>query len=235
MNASPSKSRNRRPGRSIVTARTGPSPLMIGAIVLIVLFAGAVGFGIYRSERHANGPLVFPAGGDAAGVTIGKMSAPVTIDVYVDLQCPLCQRFEHDAGPAIDGFLASGRAKVKYHPMAFLDRMSSTDYSSRASNSTGCAADAGVFPVYLKLLFANQPPEGGDGLTDEQLIEYGRQAGAGPAFAGCLQDRRYAAWTKSVTDIASQANVNGTPTVLVDGRKVESTTAALTDAVHTAR
>jgi protein-disulfide isomerase len=229
MNASGSKSR-KRAGRSVVTARSGPSPTMIAAIVVVLLFAAAVGFGVYRSQQ-AKGPLVIPAGGDAAGMTIGQASAPTTVDIYLDLQCPVCQRFEKAAGAAIDGLVKAGQAKVVYHPMAFLDEMSSTRYSSRASASTGCAADAGVFPAYLKLLYDNQPPEHGVGLSDEQLIAFGHQAGAGDGFASCVQTNRYANWTKSVTDAGSRADVTGTPTVLVNGRKIDPNPAALTEAV----
>ena len=66
-------------------------------------------------------------------------------------------------GDTIDQLVASGAAKVIYHPLAYLDRFSSTQYSSRSSAASGCAAAAGVFVPFAKLLYANQPPENGDG------------------------------------------------------------------------
>jgi protein-disulfide isomerase len=115
--------------------------------------------------------------------------------------------------------------------VAYLNRFSSTQYSSRSSAAAGCAADAGVLPGFARLLFANQPPEGGDGLPDEQLVALGTQAGAGPGFATCVQDGRYAGWTRSVTDAASRAGITATPTVLVNGREVGRTAEALRAAV----
>jgi protein-disulfide isomerase len=155
----------------------------------------------------------------------------VTIDLYLDFQCPACAHYEQQAGATIDELVASGRARVVYHPVAYLNRYSSTQYSSRSSAAAGCAADAGVLPRFAQLLYANQPPEGGDGLPDEQLVALGTQAGAGPGFTTCVQDGRYADWTRSVTDAASRVGITATPTVLVNGREVERTAEALRAAV----
>ncbi|TWF81841.1 protein-disulfide isomerase [Pseudonocardia hierapolitana] len=213
--------------RTLATRR-GPSTLTLVAVVVLVLFAGAVGFGVYRAQAGAG---ALPAGATAAGVAVGNPDAPVTIDLYLDFQCPACAQYEQQAGATIDELVASGRARVVYHPVAYLNRFSSTQYSSRSSAAAGCAADAGVLPRFAQLLYANQPPEGGDGLPDEQLVALGTQAGAGLGFATCVQDGRYAAWTRSVTDAASRAGITATPTVLVNGREVERTAEALRAAV----
>jgi protein-disulfide isomerase len=118
--------------------------------------------------------------------------------------------------------------------VAYLNRFSSTQYSSRSSAAAGCAADAGVFPEFAELLYANQPPEGGAGLPEEQLVALGTQAGAGPDFGTCVQDGRYADWTRSVTDAASQVGIAATPTVLVNGQEVARSVEALRSAVTAA-
>ena len=207
-----------------ITVRRGPSTMTLVAVVVLVLFAGAVGFGVYRAGA---GTGELPAGATAAGVTVGNPDAPATIDLYLDFQCPACAQYEQQAGATIDQLVTSGQAKIVYHPVAYLNRFSSTQYSSRSSAAAGCAADAGVLPRFAQLLYSNQPPEGGDGLPDDQLVALGTQAGAGPGFATCVQDGRYSGWTRSVTDAASQAGVTGTPTVLVNGREVAHTAEAL--------
>ena len=93
------------------------------------------------------GPATRSAGrGDADRATVGQASAPATIDVYLDFQCPVCKTFEERADATIDELVAAGQAEVVYHPVAYLDRLSSTRYASRAAQASGCAADAGVFP-----------------------------------------------------------------------------------------
>jgi hypothetical protein len=114
-----------------------------------VLFAGAGagGFGVYRAQTAAG---VLPAGATAAGVVVGVVvgnpDAPVTIDLYLDFQCPACAQYEQQAGATIDELVGSGQAMVVYHPVAYLNRFASTQYSSRSSAAAGCAADAGVLP-----------------------------------------------------------------------------------------
>lgn len=208
--------------------RRSPSAVTLVAVVVLVLFAGAVGFGVYRARADTG---AVPAGATAAGVTVGNPDAPATIDLYLDFQCPVCAQYEQQTGATIDELVASGQAKVVYHPVAYLNRFSSTRYSSRSSAAAGCAADAGVLPRFAQLLFANQPPESGDGLPEDQLIAIGTQAGAGTGFATCVQDDRYADWSRSVTDAASQAGVTGTPTVLVNGNAIDHTADALRSAV----
>lgn len=214
---------SRKAGRA---ARRGPSAVLIAAVVVIVLFAGAVGFGIWYAQRPA-GDVVVPPGATATGVTVGDAAAPHTIDVYLDFLCPVCRAYEEQSGATIDALVASGKAKVVYHPIAILDRLSSTEYSSRAVAASGCAAAAGVFPQFAKLLYANQPPENSAGLTDAQLVALAKQAGAPDSVAQCVTDGTYRGWADGVTDAASKAGVNGTPTVLVDGRRVALTDEAL--------
>ncbi|HEX4361592.1 MAG TPA: thioredoxin domain-containing protein [Pseudonocardia sp.] len=225
-----------RSNRSVVTARRGPSLVMIVGIVVVLLFAGVVGFGVYRTQHQTESGAI-PVNATASGVTVGQASAPAAVDIYLDFQCPVCRGYEQQSGPTLDSLIASGAAKVTYHPLAFLDRSSSTKYSTRASEAAGCAAQDGpaVFAQYVKLLYANQPPEGGDGLPESQLISLGQQAGAGANFAGCVSANTFAHWTAALTDAASKAGIDATPTVEVNGKQIDNTDAALRQAVAAAK
>ncbi|MDQ3151158.1 MAG: DsbA family protein [Actinomycetota bacterium] len=212
--------------------RGGPSGAAV-AVVLVVGFAAVVGFGLYRAQQPD--VVAIPPGASAEGVAVGRADAPITVDVYVDFQCPACRQYEQLAGDTLDQLVGSGTARVVYHPVAYLDRFSSTRYSSRSSAAAGCAAAAGVFPGFAERLFAAQPPEGGDGLPAAQLIDLGVAAGADRvATAACVREGRYAGWTEQLTDTASRRGVTATPTVLVAGRPVELSVTALRDAVERA-
>ncbi|MGI5130927.1 thioredoxin domain-containing protein [Pseudonocardia sp. CA-107938] len=213
-------------GKGALGRRRGPSAALIAAIVVVVLFAGAVGFGVWYAQRPASGGPV-PTGTTAAGVTVGNPSAPHTVDAYLDFLCPICRAYEQQSGATLDQLISTGQAKVVYHPIAILDRLSSTQYSSRAAAASGCAADAGVFPQFVKLLYANQPPENSAGLPDAQLTALAQQAGAPGSVGQCIAGGTYRGWAAGVTDTASKAGVNGTPTVLVDGQRIGLTDAAL--------
>jgi len=197
-----------------------------GAVAAAVLVAAVIiGLAVYNTRDKAPDQFAIPRGATANTVVVGKPDAKVTIDLYVDYQCPACRQFETQDSAALDKMVADGTAKIAYHPLAILNRFSSTEYSTRASAASGCAAEAGVFDKFTKALFANQPPEGGAGLPNEKLIELGKAAGAtSPEFAQCVNDQKYADWSTALTEAASKAGVTGTPTVLVDGQQVEDLT-----------
>jgi protein-disulfide isomerase len=219
---------------------------VVGGIVAGVLLVVAVivVIAVQSSRTSTSADAQVPAGtvDDGTGIPVGDSAAPVTVDVYEDFQCPFCAQFEAMTGDTLDQLVASGQARIVYHPIAILDRASTTDYSTRALNAAGVVLDeAGLdaFAQFHDLLFANQPAEGTAGLTDDELVDFAAQAGAtGDAVANGIRDRTFEDWTKQVTDASSQAGVTGTPTVLVDGEKLDTsllTPDGLTSAVEAAQ
>lgn len=166
----------------------------------------------------AQPPAQAPAGATptADGIIVGE--GPVRVDAYIDFLCPFCRMFEERSGPVLNRLLDTGAISLVYHPLGFLDRLSTTRYSSRASAASGCAADSGRFRQYKDVLFANQPPEGGPGLSQEQLIQLGAVAGVDdPGFAACVAGGVHLPWSDYVTLRAVQRGVSGTPSVFVAG------------------
>ena len=207
----------------------------IAAGVALIL-AVAVGIGVQAARSTSDRPDGVPAGVvGGVGVALGG-SAPVTVDVYEDFLCPACGRFEAAVGPELRRLAAEGKVRIVYRPMAFLDGYSTTRYSTRALNAAACAIDAGLFADYHTRLFEAQPAEGGPGLSDDQLIELGRDAGiTDDDFAGCVDDMRYERWTQQATDAASKAGVVQTPTVRINGHDLlDPTVDGLREAVANA-
>ncbi|MEA2320256.1 MAG: hypothetical protein QOD81_106 [Solirubrobacteraceae bacterium] len=179
-------------------------------------------------------PVRIPAGGNEAGDGIALGTGPVTVDAYVDFLCPFCRRFEEQSGAALDAMVVDRLITLVYHPLGFLDALSTTRYSSRASAASGCAADHGRFDEYLKALFADQPPEGGPGLSDEELVALGAAVGLDDAFGRCVAAHMYLPWTEYVTARAVQRGISGTPSVLVGGVPVPANARTILAAVQTA-
>ena len=199
----------------------------VAAIVVAVLVAaGGIGFAVYQSSRPPTSNVATPAHNVASGgIQFGKASAPATLELYEDFQCPVCRAFEAQSGSTIDQLAAQGKVKVVFHPLQFLNRESSgTRYSTRSSAASGCAADAGagVFEKYVAVLFNKQPPEGGTGLTNDKLVQLGRKAGAtSNTFAQCVKSQKYAKWTAALTTKAEKRGVNATPTVFLNGKQLQ--------------
>jgi protein-disulfide isomerase len=165
------------------------------------------------------------------GIVVG--SGPVVIDIYIDFLCPFCRQFEERSGSLLARWAEQGVTTLAYHPLGFLDSLSMPGgYSTRAASASACASDVGMFVPYKDALFANQPPEGGPGLDDEELVALGRAAGIDdPRFADGVFSGTYQPWVRFVTELAAERGVGGTPTVLVAGTAVPANPQTIAAAV----
>ncbi len=183
-------------------------------------------------QTHLSIPRQIPAGAseDGSGILLG--SGPATVELFEDFMCPFCRQFEEASGAALEALVSQGAATLAYHPLGFLDRLSSTRYSTRAAAASGCAADQGAFMDYKNALFANQPEEGGPGLSDEELVAIGSGIGLEAGFEGCIDDGLYREWAAYVTAQAIERGVGGTPSVFVEGHPVPANARAIAAAVQ---
>ena len=155
----------------------------------------------------------------------------VAITIWIDYLCPVCGEFEAENGELIRTLVESGAATVEYHPIAILTSLSAgTQYSLRAANAAACVANYNpdAFFDFNEALFVDQPEEGTEGLTDDELLQRARDAGAtSTSLERCIDDGRFYDWVKAATTRAGNGplpvegteveSVRGTPTVLVNG------------------
>jgi protein-disulfide isomerase len=194
---------------------------LVVAGVAVVVIAVIVGIGIaVQGSRDATGPVAVPAGTvDTYGIPRGDESAPVTMDLYEDFQCPVCKAYEGYLSDTYTKNVDAGTLRIVYHPMAFLD-----DYSKRSLATAACVLDQNGPDAYLTLhglLYQNQPSEQGPYPSDDDLAKLAAQAGADQAaVAKCQQAGTFDGWAKAATDAASKAHVTGTPTMFIDGQEV---------------
>ncbi|MBT0768904.1 thioredoxin domain-containing protein [Kineosporia sp. J2-2] len=206
--------------------------LLISGIVAALAVVIVVGFVVVQNASRDDKSVsdATPANiGTDNSIVDGEDSAPVKVVVYEDFQCPYCAQFEAANREQLAQYVKDGDVQVQYRPIAFLDRASTDDYSTRSLNAVAAVVNSSpdAFLEFHNLLFENQPEEGGAGLTDDQLVDYAVQAGADEATVKtAVDDMTYEGWTADVTDAASQAGVSGTPTVKINDTALESLDAA---------
>lgn len=157
-------------------------------------------------------PVVAPGAEAEAG-------QPVKVVAYIDFICPACLRFEKTYNEALTTLRNEGKISMEYRPLGFLDRQSSTNYSSRSANAAACVADKapGKYADYVNVLFDNQPAEGGAGLSDDKLKSLASDLGAD--INSCVDDKTFRPYVKYSTELAANTGITGTPTIFVDGKK----------------
>lgn len=199
---------------------------VVGVLILVVAIVVAV-----QASRDTTGQTASaPAGAvDTYALPMGAADAPVTVTVYEDMMCPYCGLFEEASSERLKEYAESGDVQVRYHVVSFLDSASSDEYSTRAANALGVVLDTAGPEVAVKFhdaLFANQPAEGGPGLSDEEMIDLAVEAGADEAaIAGPMADLKFEQWVVNSTGEWSDRGFTGTPTVTVNDEKIEFTDA----------
>ncbi|WP_059005886.1 DsbA family protein [Streptomyces specialis] len=201
---------------------------LVSLVAVFVVVGGAlVGVGLVRAGDSGPGeaPSRVPAGAasDKSGLVFSD--GPVRVDIYLDYLCPACRDTERSLAPVLTTLRADRDITLVYHPVAFLDDYSDpAGYSTQAASAAACAADQGHFEQYSSVLFDLQPPERGPGLSEAQLVAAGREAGiTDDSFATCVDDAPYLPWVTYVSDVAASDDIALTPTVTVNGTRVDVT------------
>lgn len=199
--------------------------IVVGAVVVVAV---VVGLAVWFVNRPSAEPVTPAYASEVAGAVIAAGTGPVVIDVYEDYLCPQCERFEERYGDEFTAALNRNEITVRYHAVAILDPLTNPEgYSTRAANAAVCSVPAGIFPAYHGWLFDSQPAEGSAGLTDEELIKAGTELGATGNFAGCVMGGTNSpAIAIETGTVAADPSLRGergfgTPTVAVDGTKID--------------
>ena len=192
-------------------------------VIVMISFIVVVGVVFSLIISRSNSTAAIPATVSEAegyGIVLNPESTP-KIDVYVDYQCPACRVFEIINGGYLNEVIAQKKAKVVFHPMTFIG-----PESVLAANAAACAADENKFVDMNLALFQNQSESENSGKwSSEYLVELGKSIGiTSGTFETCVNDGKYIKWTSNVATASAKANVNGTPTIFVNGKQLDRNT-----------
>lgn len=198
---------------------------VVGIVVVLGIIV-ATGIAI-QSTRNDTTDAALPATVSEAGGPIVRnpdTSGVPVLDYWEDFQCPACKQVEDATGSTVGALASASQVIVNYHLLSFLDGNLRNDASTRAANAFACSADAGVQGAYHDTVYKNQPAEEGKGYTDEQLIQFGTDAGisgdAMPTFQSCVTGMTYRDYVTSVAKAGATAGISSTPTVFLNGTPV---------------
>jgi len=192
--------------------------LNIGAVVGVVVVLVLAGFLYTRIADSSTDVTAAAAGTSEYGVTVGPDGAPHEVIVYEDFLCPFCGELERKTHTKLQELAEAGKVQIDYRPFHLL----SPAYSSAAANAFKVVLDASGPKVALAFhneLYADQPDESGpfpdaDWLVDKAVDAGAEESAVRPGIEGSTQ----ASWVDAATKSAEDSGVQGTPTVLLDGK-----------------
>jgi protein-disulfide isomerase len=146
---------------------------------------------------------------------------PLRIDIWEDFQCPYCKFFETAMNEYLETLVRDNQAQVVYHMASFLGQE-----SVRAANAVNCAVSEGRFIEYHRALYDVQSGENSGIFSNKNLVEIGKRLGiSSPEFASCVNDLKFAETVANVGKSMKKNGVEGTPTVFINGKPWNRTTA----------
>jgi protein-disulfide isomerase len=179
------------------------------------------------------------AKGTPSAIPTSNSDGAVAVTEYVDWACPVCKQFEAAYADQILDKVKSGDATLAIQPVSILDRSyQNSRYASRAANAAMCVANYAPdkFLDVQTQFFDNQPEEGTKGLTNAEIAKLVKAGGAtGSNVSECLSSEQFKGWvTRSTSLVTSDPDLQGTqgfgtPTILVNGKKVETLTNVITE------
>jgi protein-disulfide isomerase len=203
---------------------------VIGAVVVIVVVivvatGGGSKTGIEKTTT-GEGPTKTPkvvkemtallGGIPQAGNTLGSPTAPVTLQYFGDLECPICKQFSEGAlKPLIEKYVRPGKLKIEYRNLETATREPETFRTQQIA-----ALAAGKQQKswdYIELFYHQQGQEGSGYVTEKFLQELARQV-PGMNLTKWTTDRSNGEFTNAITTDAQAANnagFTGTPSFLL--------------------
>ncbi|WP_432135958.1 MULTISPECIES: thioredoxin domain-containing protein [unclassified Streptomyces] len=211
------------------------------SVVGVLAAAGGIGYALVQANKPdswdaaKDAKLVTPAntsGKDGTTVVIGKDSAKKTLVMYEDPRCPACAQFEQNVGSTVHKDVEDGKYKIQYVGATFIDDNIPGVGSKNALSALGAALNVSpeAFLDYKYALYSTKyhPKESEDKFKDDDyLIEVANTVDAlkdNEKFQTAVKNGTYDKWaltmSKKFDEDGKKYEFGGTPTLLMDGKKV---------------
>ena len=197
--------------------------LVVGIVVLLgAVIAGGAWLGSGGGGKGSTtGPDAKNVTAGTASLQLGDPAAPVKVVIYEDFLCPYCRELEASTRDFLKENADKGRVYVEYQPINLLR---SFDYSAKAMNAWAAVlkhASPGAALRLHNILYDNQPYEqASNQVSDSQIADWVRQAGADTAEVRKAMESRDTAFFDAAQQAMTKANVTSTPTVFINGKEL---------------
>lgn len=190
--------------------------LVIGTIAAVIVIFGGLTWALISlpSESPATTTPNSFTFDDANAPFKGKEDAKVVVQIYSDLQCPVCRAAEPAMNEAIKQY--GDRVKFVWNDFPL---MSLHPNARNAANAARCARAQGKFWEYTEKLFSEQMTW--QGLKDpaDAYLGYANELGlSGDGFKSCYEKKEFDSVVMTDVAEATKNGFRGTPTIVIAGK-----------------
>jgi len=141
----------------------------------------------------------------------GPAAAPVTIELFADLQSPVSAPAAAALNDVMKRYPAQVRLQFRNFPLAFHPQ------AALAHEAAVTAARDGRFWEFVAYALDHQ-----DGLREQDLIALAGRLGLdAEAFAATIHSHRYAPRVQADVAAGARKGIRGSPVILVNGRRID--------------
>ena len=198
----------------LLAAAAGVAAVVVVVLVVALGTGGGSSSPTTTAASTTKGPEAVStfAGVPQHGDTLGKPSAPATLTVFEDPQCPYCRQWNIDTLPTVvDRYVRTGRLKLEYRGIVVIG----------VNSVAGLRAIYGAAPQnklwnMAEALYERQGEENSGWITLPVIRDAAREVGADPAKVVAAADSK--AVTEALNEnarVMKAEGVNSTPTFVV--------------------
>lgn len=146
-----------------------------------MVLAVIIGVSIYKSRGSQ--PVNIQGAAEVASLLegipqqnniLGQPNAPVTMIMFEDLKCPVCQKFTLDAMPKIiNDYVRTGKLRIIFQFQTFVGRQTAPGDSERGARFALAAGKQNKLWNFTELFYHNQQHENERYITDDFLSRLG--------------------------------------------------------------
>ena len=198
----------------LIAAAVGGAAIL--AVVLILVASSGSSKTTTSVSTGASGstdPTALFAGIPQQGDTVGKASAPATMLVFEDPQCPYCAQWSLVTLPTVvDQFVRTGKLKLTYRGIAIIG-----PNSIKGLQAVFAAGQQDKLWNFSEALYEMQGQENSGWITDDVIVSAAKSAGAdGAAILAASPSNAVTAQLAQATSEAKTYQVRGTPTFVLE-------------------
>jgi protein-disulfide isomerase len=209
--------------------------VIVGIVVVLIATGGGKSKPISKTEKTATTTTVNQLLADIpqSGNTLGNPNAPVTLQYFGDLECPICREFTLGALPTlIQKWVRTGKVKIEYRSLETATREQEV-FKEQQVAALAAGMQNKMWP-FIETFYHEQGEEDSGYVTEKYLQGIAAQV-PGLNLSQWTTDRNDPKLASEITldaQAANNAGFTGTPSFLIgrtNGTKAKLEYASLTD------